>query len=137
QHTHHHLRMIGRRPQARGIAGHDPAQVQALAHQRHHEAGEMVLAYVVLHASRQQLLFVDLPGAKVFAHGPGQNPTRRRKSSNYSDRLLVGVSQSANSPRSFTWRVHIRTIKAWSITSSSIPSSWVAHRRRWICKPSI
>jgi len=24
----------------------------------------------------------------VFAHGPGQNPTRRRKSSNYSDRLL-------------------------------------------------
>ena len=71
------------------VAGLDLAQVEVLAHQGNNEARWVILRHIVLHARRQQLRRVDLPAAIMLAHAPGQNPTRLRKSSDYSDRLLA------------------------------------------------
>ena len=60
----------------------------AVIYQRHDEAREMVLWHEVLHAWRQKLRLIDLPGAKMLAHGGKQNQTRRQLNSDYSDRLL-------------------------------------------------
>jgi hypothetical protein len=44
----------------------------------------VLFRHVILHRCRQQLRLVDLPGAIVLAHAPGQNPTRAGKSTDYS-----------------------------------------------------
>ena len=89
QQRRHQAWMKRRLTQTARIAGFDLAKVEALAHQRHDQPRQVVLWHIVLNARRQQLRLIDLPRAEMLAHAPGQNPTRPRKSSDYSDRLLV------------------------------------------------
>jgi hypothetical protein len=88
QQRRHQRRVERRLAEVAIVAGLDLRKVEALANQRHYEARLMILRHVVLHARWQQLCLVDLPAAVVFAHAPGQNPTRARKSTDYSDKLL-------------------------------------------------
>jgi hypothetical protein len=41
-----------------------------------------------LHIRRQQQCLIDIPGAKILAHGSSLNQTRSKLNSDYSDRLL-------------------------------------------------
>ena len=68
QKRRHHRRIKWRLAFLAEITGRDLDQVQLLGHKAHHEASEMVFAHKVLRARRQQLRFVDLPGAKYLAH---------------------------------------------------------------------
>lgn len=52
----------------------------------------MIPWHVILHARRQTLCLIDLPGAKVLAHNPARNQTRPRLTSDYSDTLLGNIS---------------------------------------------
>jgi len=90
QQPNHHHRVKRRLAQRALVARRDRLQIQALAHQRHHQARQVAGRDKVVHRRRQQLCLVDPPGAKMLAHGPAQNPTRARKATHYSDRLLGG-----------------------------------------------
>jgi hypothetical protein len=48
----------------------------------------MAFRHEVLHIRRQQQRLIDIPGAKILAHGPWLNQTRSELNSDYSDRLL-------------------------------------------------
>src|SRR5712672_1540429 len=60
-----------------------------LSNQRHDQPRQMLLGHVVLHARRQKLAFIDLPGTKLLAHKLATNQTRRHLTSHFSDRLLA------------------------------------------------
>jgi hypothetical protein len=49
----------------------------------------MAFRHKVLHNRRQKQCLIDIPGAKIFAHGPRLNQTRSELNSDYSDRLLA------------------------------------------------
>ena len=66
----------------------DDAQVEALLNQRHDKTRQVVLGHEVVHIRRQELRLIDLPGAKVLAHGTGMKQTRGQLNSDYSRRLL-------------------------------------------------
>src|SRR5450631_2645639 len=48
----------------------------------------MAFRHEVLHIRRQKQRLIDIPGAKILAHGPSLNQTRSELKSDYSDRLL-------------------------------------------------
>src|SRR6267154_4907128 len=48
----------------------------------------MAFRHEVLHIRRQKQRLIDIPGAKILAHGPRLNQTRSELNSDYSDRLL-------------------------------------------------
>src|SRR6266481_32135 len=49
----------------------------------------MAFRHEVLHIRRQKQRLIDIPGAKILAHGPTLNQTRPELNSDYSDRLLA------------------------------------------------
>ena len=49
----------------------------------------MAFRHEILHIRRQQQRLIDIPGAKILAHGPRLNQTRSELKSHYPDRLLV------------------------------------------------
>ncbi|MDX2159450.1 MAG: hypothetical protein SFW09_23335, partial [Hyphomicrobiaceae bacterium] len=77
------------------------------------------LRHIILDARRQQLRLVDLPGAIVFAHTPGQNPTRTGKSTDYSDRLLAGLQMAC-----FEMNVPLSTV-AWVMALQGFGVGWL------------
>jgi hypothetical protein len=61
---------------------------EALPHQPNDKPRDVVLRHEVPHVRRQKQRLIDIPGAKVLAHGPSLNQTRWDLNSDYSDRLL-------------------------------------------------
>src|SRR5580700_4269335 len=85
----HHPRVKRRLPQPAPVAAAHRGKVKLLSNQRHDQPRQMLLGHVVLHARRQKLRFIDLPGTKVLAHGYATNQTRPNLTSDFSDRLLA------------------------------------------------
>jgi len=76
QQRRHHPRIERRLAEGARVAARDLTQIQALPNQRDDETRQVVLRHEVLHARRQKLRLVDLPEAKMLAHGARQNQTR-------------------------------------------------------------
>jgi hypothetical protein len=53
----------------------------------------MAFRHEVLHIRRQKQRLIDIPAAKILAHRPRLNQTRSELNSDYSDTLLVLLSQ--------------------------------------------
>ena len=75
-------------PSTLRVAAGNRRKIKLSLHQRHDQPRQVVLGHVVLHARRQKLRLIDLPGAKILAHNPARNRTRHHLTSDYSDRLL-------------------------------------------------
>ena len=60
----------------------------ALPHQLNDKPRDMAFRHEVLHIRRQKQRLINIPGTKIFAHGPRLNQTRSGLNSDYSDRLL-------------------------------------------------
>src|SRR6266702_8173741 len=60
----------------------------------------------VLHIRRQKQRLIDIPGAKILAHGPRLNLTRPELNSDYPDRLLAARTQISSSPSSEPFQYH-------------------------------
>jgi hypothetical protein len=69
QQRRQHPRIERRLAERTRLATSDLREIQALADQRQDEPRQVVLRHVVLHVCRQELRLIDLPGAKVLAHG--------------------------------------------------------------------
>jgi hypothetical protein len=78
-----------RLPEPAHITARDLLEIQALPHQLNDKPRDMAFRHEVLHIRRQKQSLIDIPGAKILAHGPGLNQTRSELNSDYSDRLLV------------------------------------------------
>src|SRR5579883_1141700 len=65
---------------------------------------QVVLRHIVLHARRQKLCLVDLPGAKFLAHKPTKNHTPRLLTSEYSDRLPARLIHCSSANEQRMWR---------------------------------
>src|SRR6202453_3177080 len=100
----HHPRVKRRLPQPAPVAAAHRGKVKLLSNQRHDQPRQMLLGHVVLHARRQKLRFIDLPGTKVLAHGYATNQTRPNLTSDFSDRLLGAIETEQ--------RTHLR----WTLT---------------------
>src|ERR1035441_5306658 len=74
------------------IAAHDLLEIK-VPHQLNDKPRDMAFRHEVLHIRRQQQCLIDIPGAKILAHSPRLNQTRSELNSDYSDRLLVLLSQ--------------------------------------------
>ena len=85
----HHPRIEGGLAEHAPVAAGNRRQIKLLPDQRHDQPRQVVLGHIVLHTRRQKLRLIDLPRAKVLAHGPARNQTRPNLTSDYSDRLLV------------------------------------------------
>src|SRR3984885_3883100 len=94
----HHPRVKRRLPQPAPVAAAHRGKVKLLSNQRHDQPRQMLLGHVVLHARRQKLRFIDLPGTKVLAHGYATNQTRPNLTSDFSDRLLAVPKTSMPGP---------------------------------------
>src|ERR1700733_7413267 len=88
----HHPRVKRRLPQPAPVAAAHRGKVKLLSNQRHDQPRQMLLGHVVLHARRQKLRFIDLPGTKVLAHGYATNQTRPNLTSDFPDRLLAAIT---------------------------------------------
>src|SRR4029077_13134275 len=84
----HHARIERRLAEPTHIAAHDRLEIQTLPHQLNDKPRDVVLRHEVPHIRRQKQRLIDIPGAKVLAHSPSLNQTRRNLNSDYSDRLL-------------------------------------------------
>lgn len=80
----------GALPLKAGLAARNRRQIKLFAHQRHDQARQVIPRHVVLHARRQKLRLIHLPGPKVLAHGADKNQNFNRLTSDFSDRLLGG-----------------------------------------------
>jgi hypothetical protein len=89
QKRHHHPRVKRRLPEPAHIAARDLLEIEALPHQLNDKPRDMAFRHEVLHIRRQKQRLIDIPGAKILAHGPSLNQTRSELNSDYSDRLLV------------------------------------------------
>src|SRR5439155_21862961 len=88
QQRHHHPRVKRRLPKPAHIAARDLLEIEALPHQFNDKPRDMAFRDEVLHIRRQKQRLIDIPGAKILAHGPRLNLTRSELNSYYSDRLL-------------------------------------------------
>src|ERR1700733_5951028 len=128
----HHPRVKRRLPQPAPVAAAHRGKVKLLSNQRHDQPRKMLLGHVVLHARRQKLRFIDLPGTKVLAHGYATNQTRPNLTSDFSDRLLglewtqwIMLSLSRFVPRS------LNTPGKWLFAvSRNLNRVWRRARRR-------
>ena len=89
QQRRHQTRIERRLTKTTAVAADDRRQIQALAHQRYDQPRYVILCHIVLHARRQQLHIIDLPGAKFLAHNHATNQIPNHLTRHYSDRLLV------------------------------------------------
>src|SRR5450631_1398792 len=96
QKRHHHPRVKRRLPKPAHIAARDLLEIEALPHQLNNKPRDMAFRYEVLHIRRQKQRLIDIPGAKIFAHGPKLNQTRSELNSDYSDGLLETPTNSLN-----------------------------------------
>ncbi len=85
----HQPRVERRLTEPARVAASNRRQIKLLPDQRYDQPRQVVPRHIVLHARRQKLRLVNLPGAKFLAHGPARNQTRPHLTSHYSDRLLV------------------------------------------------
>src|SRR5258705_2986112 len=95
QKRHHHPRVKRRLPETAHIAARDLLEIKALPHQLNDKPRDMAFRHEVLHIRRQQQRLIDIPGAKILAHGPRLNQTRSELNSDYSDRLLARFAKAA------------------------------------------
>src|ERR1700693_1444260 len=95
QERHHHPRVKRRLPEPAHIAAHDLLEIKALPHQFNDKPRDMAFRHEVLHARRQKQRLIDIPGAKILAHGPRLNQTRSKLNSDYSDGLLGCIFTTA------------------------------------------
>ena len=92
----HHARVEWRLAQLAPVAADQLGEIKTFPNQRDDKSREVARRHIILHACRQELRLIDFPGTKEFAHNSGQNLTRTRKSSDYSDRLLVSRFRSSH-----------------------------------------
>src|SRR3977135_807976 len=88
QQRHHHPRVKRRLPKPAHIAARDLLEIEALPHQLDDKPRDMAFWNEVLHIRRQKQRLIDIPRAKILAHGPTLNQTRPELKSDYPDRLL-------------------------------------------------
>src|ERR1700704_1078175 len=98
QKRHHHPRVKRRLPEPAHIAARDLLEIEALPHQLDDKPRDMAFWNEVLHIRRQKQRLIDIPRAKILAHGPTLNQTRPELKSDYPDRLLASVD-GGNSSR--------------------------------------
>src|SRR5260370_101754 len=89
QKRHHHPRVKRRLPEPAHIAARNLLEIEALPHQFNDEPRDMAFRHEILHIWRQKQRLIDIPRAKILAHGPTLNKTRPEFKSDYPDRLLV------------------------------------------------
>src|SRR5205823_4214469 len=119
QKRHHHPRVKRRLPEPAHIAARDLLEIKALPHQLNDKPRDMAFRHEVLHIRRQKQRLIDIPGAKILAHGPSLNQTRPELNSDYSDRLLV------DEVRIF-YDVSGAVVEVLAIVAKSEAQSWLA-----------
>ena len=119
QQRRHQPRIERRRPHTTPVAPHDRRQIEALPHQRYDQPRKVLLRHMILHARRQQLQIVDLPGAKFLAQVSQGIESRLpcRAKAQCSDRLLVvradGSGREADVAHASS-RLHQRSTPSYS-----------------------
>src|SRR6202034_3720555 len=93
QKRHHHPRVKRRLPKPAHIAARDRPEIEALPHQLNDKPRNMAFRHKILHIRRQKQRLIDIPGAKILAHGPRLNQNRLELNSHYSDRLLENAGE--------------------------------------------
>src|SRR6202030_1257350 len=81
----------------------------AFPHQLNDKPRDMALRHKALHIRRQEQCLIDIPAAKIFAHGPRLNQTRLELNSDYSDRLLTSRWSEATQAASGAALLSIRS----------------------------
>src|SRR5712672_619727 len=92
QKRHHHARVERRLAEPAHIAAGNLLEIEALPHQFNDKPRDMAFRHEILHMRRQKQRLIDIPGAKILAHGPSLNQTRSDLNSHYSDRLLANTN---------------------------------------------
>ena len=69
----HHPRIKRRLSERARVTADNRAKIKIFPDQRYDQPREVVLGHVVLHARRQKLCLIDLPGAKILAHNSARN----------------------------------------------------------------
>ena len=64
----HHPRIKRRLPRSARVAARYRRKIKLFPDQRNDQPRQVILRHIVLHARRQKLSLVNLPGAKMFAH---------------------------------------------------------------------
>src|SRR3984885_698160 len=130
----HHPRVKRRLPQPAPVAAAHRGKVKLLSNQRHDQPRQMLLGHVVLHARRQKLRFIDLPGTKVLAHGYATNQTRPNLTSDFSDRLLATALFVARVAR-LAWKAGGRPSHDGVTESRTGLAPSIKEKRPWIIMP--